>query len=78
MDSIWSVIRWYYAEGETGTINRVTKGDIIPKSEGAKPLMDLPSEFPDDINYDWYEKEAQNMLMDIGYYQKQKVGDLFK
>lgn len=71
------VIRWYYAEGEIGTINYVKTGNSVPKSEGAKPLMDLPDEFPNDINYAYYINEATSMLFDIGYYRKQKTGSLF-
>jgi hypothetical protein len=59
-------IRWYYAKGETGTINYVKSGNKVPKSEGAKPCMDLPLTFPDDIDYDWYNREAEEMLFDLG------------
>ena len=60
-------IRWYYAEGETGHIVNALNGHQVPKSEGAKPLMDLPTEFPSDINFDWYETEAYRILKDIAY-----------
>ncbi len=71
------VIRWYFAVGETGTINYVKTGNTVPKSEGAKPLMDLPEAFPNDINYDYYVNEANSMLYDLGYYQRPKTGSLF-
>ena len=32
--------------------------------------MDLPDEFPSDIDYEWYEKEANNILIVIGYLKK--------
>lgn len=60
-------IRWYYAEGETGTILYATRGSKVPRSDGAKPLMDLPDQFPDDVDFDWYEKEANRILKEIGY-----------
>jgi len=60
-------IRWYYAAGETGTIVNAKSGHTVPRSEGAKPLMQLPDEFPGDMNYEWYEKEANKMLVEIGY-----------
>ncbi|HCH8285070.1 TPA: hypothetical protein NNP44_004634, partial [Salmonella enterica] len=39
-------IRWYYANDIEGTINYITNGNTVPLSEGAKPCMDLPAEFP--------------------------------
>lgn len=60
-------IRWYYAEGETGTIVYAMKGSKVPRSDGAKPLMDLPEHFPDDVDFNWYEKEANKILKEIGY-----------
>lgn len=59
------VVRWIYAKGVTGTINYQTNGYIVPRTEGAKPLMTL-GEFPDDIDYDWYIAEAEGILKDIG------------
>ena len=50
-----------------------SNGNKVPKSDGGKPLMELPLEFPNDINYDWYIKEATDMLFDIGYYKKQTI-----
>ena len=60
-------LRWYYAEGIEGELIYAKNGNKIPKSEGAKPLMTLPNEFPQDINYDWYIREAEEMLADLGY-----------
>lgn len=60
-------IRWYYAEGEKGIIVYAMKGSKVPRSDGAKPLMDLPDEFPCDVDFDWYEKEANKILKEIGY-----------
>ena len=64
-------LRWYYAIGTTGTINYIKNGNTVAKSEGAKPCMDLPDEFPHDINYDWYLAETRSMLFDLGYYKPQ-------
>lgn len=64
------VIRWYYAEGEHGSINSVLTGNKVPKTDGAKPLMEL-GEFPADMNFPWYEREALSILHDIGYFGKQ-------
>jgi hypothetical protein len=58
-------VRWYYANGEDDCIYYKKSGNKVPRSFGAKPQMDLPDEFPMDINYDWYIKEAQEMLMGV-------------
>lgn len=63
-------IRWYYAKGEFGVITYKTNGNTVPRSEGAKPIMDLPDELPSDVDYDWYIKECNDILMDIGYVQR--------
>jgi len=59
-------VRWYYAEGERGGITYKTNGNTVPKSEGARPLMELPDELPDDIDYDWYARECYGIMKDIG------------
>lgn len=61
-------IRWYYAEGERGFIYRVTNGNTVPRSLGAKPCMELPDELPDDVDYGWYVREAHAILEEIGCY----------
>lgn len=63
-------IRWYYATSDKeGEIIYAKNGNKVPRSEGAKPLMVLPDEFPDDVNYEWYEVEAEKILKELGYYQ---------
>ena len=64
--TLGKAIRWYYAAGETGTINYRTNGNTVPRSEGAKPCMDLPDELPLDIDYDWYIRECNEILMALG------------
>ena len=70
-------VRFYYAEGQTGQINYAINGNKVPKSEGAKPCMDLPLNFPNDINYEYYIKEAEDMLVDIGYTKIEKQMKFF-
>ncbi len=65
-EELGRIVRWYYAKGETGTINYKTNGNTVPRSEGAKPLMDLPDELPNDIDYAWYLAECDEILMSIG------------
>jgi len=66
------VVRWIYAKGETGTINYVLTNNIVPKSEGARPLMDLAP--VEDLNFDYYINEANEMLYDLGYYKPKQIG----
>lgn len=70
-------IRWYYAKGETGTINYVLTGNSVPKSEGAKPCMDLPEAIPADLDYDWYYNAALKALYDIGVYKRAQTPQFF-
>lgn len=59
-------VRWYYATGVEGCITYKSNGYTVARSEGAKPLMELPDTFPDDVDYDWYVREANGLLKDIG------------
>lgn len=59
-------IRWYYAQGVEGTINYKVNGYTVPRTEGAKPLMQLPGAMPTDLDHDWYIAEANSILKDIG------------
>ncbi len=71
------VVRWYYPKGEAGYIAYVGSGNKVGKTDGARPVMDLPEELPDDINYDWYINEAVEMLYDCGAYKKAETAQLF-
>jgi hypothetical protein len=65
-------IRWYYARNIVGTINYINSGNKVPDTEGARPCMDLPKSFPDDIDFDYYVNKSIEMLFDIGYYRRQE------
>lgn len=59
------VVRWYYSRGSTGCI--VTDvGNLVAKTEGCSPMMQLTAEVPDDLDYEWYIREAASMLRDAG------------
>lgn len=69
---IGKVVRWYYAEGESGALHYKTTNtsgnrNKVPNSDGARPLMELPDEFPDDVDHGWYIAEARSILKDIGW-----------
>lgn len=78
-DSVYlgKVVRWYYAKDETGTIDYILSGNKVPKSDGAKPLMDLPESLPDDIDYDWYINEAVSLLYDCNGLKRAKQLSFF-
>lgn len=60
-------IRWYYAKDETGVIVYAKTGNKVPRSEGAKPLMDMPTTFPLDVDYNWYITETLDIVRNMGY-----------
>lgn len=66
------MVRWYFPVGETGHIENA-KGDRVAGTTGARPCMDLPDEFPDDIDYEWYIREAYARLDDIGLATKRDL-----
>jgi hypothetical protein len=61
------LIRWYYAVDAQGEIISAKTGNKVARTDNAKPLMNLPSEFPTDINYQWYVDEANKILKKVGY-----------
>lgn len=71
------VIRWAYMKGETGCIQTVATNNKVAGSDGARAYMDLPTTFPDDINYDWYINKTKEILEDIGHTPKPKQLQFF-
>lgn len=69
-------VRWYYAQNARGTINYKGSGNTVPRTYGAKPIMDLPEQFPTDVDYEWYMRECEDLLADIGMSRKGQM-DLF-
>ena len=49
------------------SIQYAKNGNRVPKSAGAKPLMLLPETFPDDVDYHYYEVEAEKLLVEVGF-----------
>lgn len=62
---IGSMIRWYIGEGERGAIY-THDNKRVAGSTGAVPCLDLPDDFPDDMDFEWYIREAYARLNDIG------------
>lgn len=59
-------VRWYFSTTSPGAIVYAASGNKVPTTDGAKPLMVLPDEFPADIDYAWYFNEAESMLRGLG------------
>jgi hypothetical protein len=55
---IGSVVRWYWSTSKTETLNYVQSGNKVPDSEGAQQVVDLPTGFPTDVDYDRYIEKA--------------------
>jgi len=70
---IGKAIRWYYSTNQTDGL-KDHKGGLVARSMGAQPLMDLPGEFPIDLNFNWYIDEANKTLIEIGA-KGQQYGD---
>lgn len=66
------VVRYYWAVDGTEILKAkptVTGAFAkVPKTEGARECMRLPDDFPDDIDYARYEREADLILRDLGFY----------
>ena len=60
------VVRWVYVSGSQGCI-LTPEGNLVPRTTGCRPMMDLPDTLPADIDYDWYVREAESLLADVGH-----------
>lgn len=58
-------VRWYYST-DGDVILYSSNGNKVPKSEGARPMMNLTDNVPADINRQWYVDEAKSILHDLG------------
>jgi hypothetical protein len=59
------VVRWYYAVSSTATI-RYGSGNLVPRTLGCEPCMELPDVLPADIDYNWYVAETISLLEGVG------------
>lgn len=60
-------VRWYYCTEDLGEMVYARSGNKVPRSDGARPALQLPVVLPTDIDYEWYEREALSVLSDVGY-----------
>jgi hypothetical protein len=59
-------VRWYYARDCNDYIVDGQSFNKVAGSDGARPIMRLPSTLPDDIDYAKYVSVAEEILNDIG------------
>lgn len=60
------VARWYMTTESLPPLSYVGSGNKVPKTEGAKICMVLPSGLPVDLDKHWYVNETYSILRDIG------------
>jgi hypothetical protein len=60
-------VRWYKSTNCPGPIIYAKSGNDVPLTEGCRPLQELPTVLPDDINYKWYVDNCYAILKDVGY-----------
>jgi hypothetical protein len=61
-------VRWYYSnDGNASEMVYAMSGNKVPRSEGAKPALDLPAQFPADVDAEWYVREATEILREIAF-----------
>lgn len=69
---IGKVIRWYHSTETTTPFYTKkpkkghTQGSIIGSTQGGRPMMNLLSKIPRDLDYEWYIREAEHMLNLLG------------
>jgi len=61
-------VRFYYSTqvGRDEHLSYAKNSNKVPRSDGAKPLMTLPAELPDDIDFDRYIEMARGALREMG------------
>lgn len=69
-EKLGKTVRFYYSTevGSDEAITYLINGNRVPKSNGAKPAINLPEDFPEDINYGIYITESEKVLKEVGYH----------
>ena len=60
------VARWYMTTQSLPCISYVSNGNKVPKTDGAKLCLTLPSKLPKDLDRNWYISETNDILRSIG------------
>lgn len=61
------VVRYYYSNKTDSPIVYAKSGNKVPDSEGAMPCMEIPDQFPQDIDYEHYVRLTRKMLDEMGF-----------
>jgi hypothetical protein len=71
-DYLGKVVRYYWAKNGDDILEAEPNGlgnfKKVPKTDGCRPLMTLPDEFPIDVDYGRYIAETESILESLGYY----------
>lgn len=62
VEPVGKVVRWYYATNCPGPLVVRERNARVADSDNARPCMRLPSELPQDIDYDYYIERARKMI----------------
>ena len=67
-EPLGKAVRFYYSTdvGPDETINYAKNSNKVPQSDGAKPCLDLPDQFPDDVDFERYVGMAQMVFKQLG------------
>lgn len=76
-DYLGKVVRWYHSTKSHDHIKYVTTGNKVADSDNCIPCMDLPTNIPDDLDYQFYIDKAREILYDVGYYERPKQMEFF-
>lgn len=61
------VVRWYNSTDNTlPPLTYKTNGNKVPKTDGARACMVLPDSLPEDLDFEWYRKEAIKIATNVG------------
>jgi len=68
-DDLGRAVRFYYSTdvGADETIDYSKNSNKVPQSDGARPCMDYPDEFPADVDFERYVGMAKLALKGMGY-----------
>ena len=69
-EEIGKAIRFYHSADvpKDECIVYAKNQNKVPNSDGCRPLMQLPNTFPDDVDYDYYIEQAEELLHEVGYH----------
>jgi hypothetical protein len=67
-EALGKAVRFYYSTsvGPDETINYAKNSNKVPQSDGARPCLDLPQAFPDDVDFERYVGMAKMVFKQMG------------